>query len=90
MKTPFIPPPVRKVLAHLRFDNVTKKPTIRRQALMSEFQKIANAIENLLSVASESRLVKTRRAVDRWTAIVTAELQKEAAASAPRKVAGYG
>ena len=49
--------------------------------MSSDFQRIANAIENLLGVAVESRSIKRRRAVARWSAIVKAELQKEAAAA---------
>ena len=83
MKTTSIPPPFRKSFANLRFDNVTKKLTLPTP-MSSDFQRIANAIENLLGVAVESRSIKRRRAVARWSAIVKAELQKEAAAATPR------
>jgi hypothetical protein len=83
MKNPSIPPLVRKSFANLLFDNVTKKLTLPTP-MSSDFQRIANAIENLLGVAVESRSIKRRRAVARWSAIVKAELQKEAAAATPR------
>ena len=78
-----MPPLFRKSIANLRFDNVTKKLTLPTP-MSSDFQRIANAIENLLGVAVESRSIKRRRAVARWSAIVKAELQKEAAATTPR------
>ena len=92
MKTTSIPPLVRKSFANFLFDNVTKKITLQNMTdfqnaiapPMSDFQRIANAIENLLGVADESRSIKRRRAVARWSAIVKAELQKEAAATTPR------
>ena len=83
MKNPSISPLVRKSFANLLFDNVTKKLTLPTP-MSSDFQRIANAIENLLGVADESRSIKRRRAVARWSAIVKAELQKEAAAATPR------
>jgi hypothetical protein len=83
MKNPSISPLVRKSFANLLFDNVTKTTTLPTP-MSSDFQRIANAIENLLGVAVESRSIKRRRAVARWSAIVKAELQKEAAATTPR------